>query len=97
MDSKISQQKIQKYMKITQTALAKVKIIAPGSSYISDIAQDFFDMANRYYQDAQHFSEKGDLVNAFAAVNYAHGWLDAGARMGFFDVDEDNRLFTLAH
>ena len=31
------------------------------------------------YDDAIHFAAKGDLVNAFAAVNYAHGWLDARA------------------
>jgi hypothetical protein len=34
-------------------------------------------------------------VNAFAALNYAHGWLDAGARLGLFDVDHDSTLFTV--
>jgi|TARA_B100001971_G_C18172679_1_gene528113 hypothetical protein len=53
------------------------------------------DMASRYYSDAQHFADKGDKVNAFAALNYAHGWLDAGARLGLFDVDGDNVLFTV--
>lgn len=52
-------------------------------------------MAQAYYDDAVHFLEKGDLANAFACVNYAHGWLDAGARLGLFDVGEDDRLFTL--
>ena len=41
------------------------------------------------------FAKKGDLVTAFAALNYAHGWLDAGARLGFFDVGKDNVLFTV--
>ena len=40
--------------------------------------------------------EKGNYVLAFGALNYAHGWLDAGARLGLFDVDEDDQLFTLA-
>jgi hypothetical protein len=52
-------------------------------------------MAQRYYADAQHFAEKGDTVTAFAALNYAHGWLDAGARLGLFDVGRDNVLFTV--
>ena len=52
-------------------------------------------MAERYYSDAKHFAEKGDKVTAFAALNYAHGWLDAGARLGLFDVGEDDSLFTL--
>ena len=52
-------------------------------------------MANCYYSDAKHFRECGDIVTAFAAVNYAHAWLDCGARIGLFDVDGDDVLFTL--
>ena len=37
----------------------------------------------------------GDIVTAFAALNYAHGWLDAGARIGLFDVGHDSELFTV--
>jgi len=57
-------------------------------------AEDFFDMASRYYSDAQHFEKQQNLVLAFAALNYAHGWLDAGARIGLFKV-KDSRLFTV--
>ena len=56
--------------------------------------KDFLDMIKRYVADAHHFEEKGDVVNAFAALNYAHGWLDAGARLGIFDV-HDSKLFTV--
>ena len=42
-----------------------------------------------------NFKKKGDYVTAFAALNYAHGWLDAGARLGIFDVDGDSTLFTV--
>lgn len=52
-------------------------------------------MARSYYLDALHFMENGDAVNAFACINYAHGWLDCGARLGLFDVGENDRLFTL--
>ena len=52
-------------------------------------------MAQRYYDDAKHFKDKGEIVNAFGALNYAHGWLDAGARLGLFDVGGDNTLFTV--
>ncbi len=52
-------------------------------------------MANRYYEDAKHFEKKGDKLTAFAALNYAHGWLDAGARLGLFDVGGDSELFTV--
>lgn len=52
-------------------------------------------MAKRYLSDAEHFEKKGELVTAFAALNYAHGWLDAGARVGLFDVGHDSSLFTI--
>jgi hypothetical protein len=52
-------------------------------------------MARAYFEDAKDFTAKGDLVNAFACINYAHGWLDSGARLGLFDVGGDDRLFTL--
>ena len=51
-------------------------------------------MASRYYTDAGHFRKHKDYVLAFAALNYAHGWLDAGARIGLFDV-HDSRIFTV--
>ena len=59
------------------------------------LAESFLQMAQTYYNDALHFKEEGDLVNAFACVNYAHGWLDCGARIGIFDVGQDDQLFTL--
>ena len=87
---------MKRYLGITKKALEKVKIIAPEPSYSRKMAEDFLNMANSYYLDALHFFGNGDLINAFAAVNYAHGWLDAGARLGFFDVGGDWKLFTLS-
>ena len=87
---------IEKDLNITQRALNKLKVIAPEKSYARKIAEDFLEMAKAYFNDAQHFKEKNDLVRAVACVNYAHAWLDAGARLGVFDVGEDDQLFTLA-
>ncbi len=56
-------------------------------------AKDFLNMAESYISDASHFRKKGDLVNSFGALYYAHAWLDAGARIGFFEV-HDSTLFT---
>ena len=86
---------VEKDLEITRKAIEKLKIIAPQRSYLNKIAKDFLNMAESYYKDALHFREEGNLVNAFACVNYAHGWLDAGARLGIFDVGGDDKLFTL--
>jgi len=91
----ISDEKIERYLQITSNAFDKLRIAPPEPSHLRKIAEDFHRMARSYYADALHFRKEGDLVNAFAAVNYAHGWLDAGARLGLFDVGGDNQLFTL--
>ena len=85
-----------KYLARTEEALAKAKVNPPDRTHHKKMAEDFFEMAQAYFKDAGHFLEKGDYVNAFACVNYAHGWLDAGARLGLFDVGEDDQLFTLS-
>lgn len=88
----ITKEKLEKYFKITQEAFEAAK--ASKSRVLEKARADFLDMIGRYISDAWHFREKGDFVNAFAALNYAHGWLDAGARLGMFDV-HDSRLFTV--
>jgi len=93
--SRITEEKLAKYFDITGRALKKVKIGQQKEIDVKSAAEDFLDMAQRYYDDAKHFKEKGEIVNAFGALNYAHGWLDAGVRIGLFDVDGDNTLFTL--
>ncbi len=95
MTSIISDEKVQKYFDVTGRALKKVSIAKEKKIEWRVAAEDFFDMAQRYYDDARHFYSKGDVVNAFAALNYAHGWLDAGARLGLFDVAHDSTLFTV--
>ena len=81
---------------LTERALAKVKIAPPRRSHMRKVAEDFLTMARSYYEDAKHFRDRGELDKALANINYAHGWLDAGARVGLFDVGEDDQLFTLS-
>jgi len=94
-NNEITDEKLEKYFSITEEAIIKVKIANKIVVDFRKVAEDFMDMATRYYEDAKHFKEKGDIVNAFACLNYAHGWLDAGARLGIFDVGKDDRLFTV--
>src|SRR5437667_153332 len=73
-------------IRLTERALEKAAIAAPPRSLLHKVAEDFVTMARAYYSDAKHFREKGELDKALATVNYAHGWLDAGARLGLLDV-----------
>lgn len=89
---KVTKEKLDKYYKITKEAIEKAKL--SESKFSNEIKNDFLNMIESYYKDAHYFEEKNNLVNAFACLNYAHGWLDAGARIGVFIVN-DSRLFTV--
>lgn len=51
-------------------------------------AEKVYDYAMRYYSDAKHFYEKGEYVNAIAALEYAEGWMDAGKETGILYAQE---------
>ena len=92
MEDKITDKKLEKYFKLTSTALEKVKKeIIRGKE---KEAKEIIEMASNYLSDAGYFRKKGDFVNAFAALNYAHGWIDSGVRLGIFNV-KDRKLFTV--
>ncbi len=95
MTSTITPEKLAKYFDVTSRALKKVRLVSDVKIDVKKSAADFLDMAQRYFSDAKHFADNGDVVTAFAALNYAHGWLDAGARLGLFDVGHDSKLFTV--
>ncbi len=80
----------------TDEAIEKLTIAPPPRSHLRPVAKDFLEMATAYRQDSDFFLNKGEGALALEAVAYAHGWLDAGARLGLFEVGEDDQLFTLA-
>ena len=92
MENKITKEKLEKYFKLTSSALGEVKnnIIKGKESQ----AKEIIDMASNYLLDAKHFEEKEEFVDAFGALNYAHGWLDSGVRLDIFNV-KDDKLFTI--
>jgi hypothetical protein len=85
MENIITKQKLEKYFLLTSTALKEVKknVIKGKENY----AKEIIDMVENYLSDAKHFEKNQDFVNAFAALNYAHGWLDSGVK--------DDKLFTV--
>ena len=92
MKDKITQQKIDEYFKLTSFALKEVNKNIIKSK--KKEAKEIIEMASNYLSDAKYFQEKKDFVNSFAALNYAHGWLDSGVRLEIFKVKND-RLFTV--
>ncbi|HJX50574.1 MAG TPA: DUF357 domain-containing protein [Candidatus Nanoarchaeia archaeon] len=92
MENTITKEKLEKYFNLTAKALEKAKnSIIPGRE---NHAKEIIEMVSNYLSDAKHFEAKADYVNAFAALNYAHGWLDSGVRLDIFKVNDDS-LFTV--
>ena len=92
MMSTITKQKLKKYYDLTSKALGIVKkSIIRGQE---KNAKKIIEMVTNYLSDAKYFEKKGNLVDAFAALNYSHGWLDSGVRLKVFKV-KDNKLFTV--
>jgi uncharacterized protein len=92
MQNIITKEKIDRYFKITQSALELVKKnIISGKE---DQSKEIIDMSSNYISDAKHFFKKGMWVECFGALNYAHGWIDSGVRLEIFNVNDD-KLFTI--
>lgn len=88
----VCEARLQKYFSITEKALAEAK--KHINKERAKEAEEITKMASCYLDDAKYFEKKGHYVNAFACLNYAHGWLDAGSRLGIFDV-KDSNLFVI--
>ena len=87
--------KLDQYLKLTQKALQSAILVQGLSEDDRQKAQKLIDMAQRYYSDALHFKSKGNLINAFTAVNYAHAFLDAAALSGWLNVQGKSDLFMV--
>ena len=88
---KVTKTKIEKYRKLTEKALkiAKKSIVKGKEKE----AEEIIEIIECYISDSSHFQKKGNFVNSFACINYAHGWLDCGARLKVFDV-KNRKLFA---
>lgn len=92
MEKEITISKINQYYQLTSQALLLAKkAVVKGKKKEAD---EIITMVQCYLDDSQHFKSKKDFVNAYGCLNYAHGWLDCGARLKIFDVT-DNTLFTV--
>ncbi|MFP8889464.1 DUF357 domain-containing protein [Natrialbaceae archaeon A-CW2] len=89
------EEKTERYGRLLTEALEAAAIAPPAGTPMAEAAEECYEMAASYLEDGRHFEADDDLVNALAAFSYGHAWLDAGARVGLFDVPEEGHLFTV--
>ncbi|SDF77727.1 DUF357 domain-containing protein [Halorientalis regularis] len=88
-------EKTDRYEDLLAEALDAAEVAVPPDSPLGDAAAECEEMARSYLEDGRHFRADDDPVNALAAFSYGHAWLDAGARIGLFDVPDEGHLFTI--
>ncbi|WP_254769314.1 DUF357 domain-containing protein [Salinilacihabitans rarus] len=89
------EEKTNRYGDLLAEALEAATVAPPAGTPMAAAADECYEMAASYLEDGRHFRAEGDLVNALASFSYGHAWLDAGARVGLFDVPTDGHLFTV--
>lgn len=87
--------KTDRYESLLAEALEAADIAPQEGTPLHDAAVACEEMARSYLEDGRHFRETDDPVNALAAFSYGHGWMDAGARLGLFEVPTGGHLFTV--
>jgi hypothetical protein len=88
-------EKTDRYERLLSEALDDAELAVPETTPLGGAAAEYEEMARSYLEDGRHFRENDDRVNALASFSYGHAWLDAGARLGLFDVPEEGHLFTI--
>ena len=68
-------QKLKRYMENARPSMESIKALNEGGEKAKDTAQ-------RYFKDAEYFMKNEEYVNAFAALEYAEGWLDCAVVLG---------------
>ena len=91
----VTEELILKYIALTKVAREKATPLYPQNSPEGLSLSKMMEMADSYASDAEWFSEQGDLVRAFGAINYAHAWIDCAVKIGLMDGHGDDEIFTL--
>jgi hypothetical protein len=89
------EEKTDRYEELLAEALEAAEVAPQEGTPLYEAALEYEEMARSYLEDGRHFRADDDPVNALASFSYGHGWMDAGARAGLFDVPTEGHLFTV--
>jgi hypothetical protein len=87
-------EKTDRYETLLAKALETAEVAPQEGTPLYEAATECREMAESYLEDGRHFRSRDDPVNALASFSYGHGWMDAGARIGLFEVPDEGELFT---
>ncbi|MCW1296199.1 MAG: DUF357 domain-containing protein [Candidatus Parvarchaeota archaeon] len=75
-------EKVEKEIRKIREAMKEIK------SSESEEAKDLFDLAKRYFEDAEYFFKNEQYIEAFEAITISWTYLDSGLRLKIFSVPQ---------
>lgn len=79
------ERKVTKYLTSVDRVLRQVEITSPEA--LRSRVNSIVETARRYFSDASHYKDGGDLVTSLATVSYSEGLLDALRMLGLVEFD----------
>jgi hypothetical protein len=89
------EEKTRRYAHLLTTARASVTMAMEPAAPGHDFAGRMMVIVDCYAMRGQMCMARGLQEDALTSFSYAHGWLDAGARTGFFQVVRNRDIFTV--
>ncbi|PWR74989.1 DUF357 domain-containing protein [Methanospirillum stamsii] len=65
----------------------------PKGSPYHILGKEITEMISSYLDDSCYFSSQNDIVNQYASLVYAHGWLDAAIFLGIISAQDNKTDF----
>lgn len=91
MDNVIDKKLIEN-LGIIKEILAKAKLAPENLNIMDSTKKEFMEIIEEHIDNAENFLKNDDFIKSFTSLSYAQGWLDAGAKVGIFDLS-DLKLF----
>ncbi len=79
-------ERLVKYLKKAENKFKEATISPALSEEQKKISKKIIEYSLNYFDDAKHFYDKGMLIDSFAALEYAEGYLDAGIHTGLIQI-----------
>lgn len=75
---------LSEYHILLKESVKGITLINPEGSPYHALGTEILEMVFSYLQDSDFFLKNGDIVNHYASLGYAHGWLIAGSYLGLY-------------
>ena len=73
------------YYFLLEESLHGITLFNPEGSPYQALGTEILEMVISYLQDSEFFQKNNDIVNQYASLGYAHGWLNAGSYLGLYE------------